>query len=115
MHHDNEHLIGTTVTDGPRCLFAGPPKEQTASLGYQHPDGERWPPGGEAAFFSFAGAVFDGFGVSRDIFPWAKQKCMASVLRQETEVASNRDVELNVNFNYDRDTPGKGPSGAFVD
>jgi hypothetical protein len=69
-HHDNEHLIGTTVTDGPRCLFAGPPREQTASQGYQHPDGGRWPPGGEASFFSFAGAVLDGFGVSRDIFPW---------------------------------------------
>ena len=68
-HHDNEHLIGTTVTDGPRCLFAGPPKEQTASQGYQHPDGGRWPPGGEASFFSFAGAVLNGFGVSRDICP----------------------------------------------
>src|SRR5580692_1749738 len=30
-------------------------------------------------------------------------------------VTSNRDVELNVNFNYDRTTPGKGFSGAFVD
>ena len=37
------------------------------------------------------------------------------VLRQETEVASNRDVELNVNFNYDRTTPGKGTSGTLVD
>jgi hypothetical protein len=30
-------------------------------------------------------------------------------------VTSNRDVELNVNFNYDQTTPGKGFSGAFVD
>jgi hypothetical protein len=30
-------------------------------------------------------------------------------------VTSNRDVELNFNFNYDRTTPGKGFSGAFVD
>lgn len=37
------------------------------------------------------------------------------ILRQETEVASNRDVELTVNFNCDRTAPGKGPSGAFVD
>jgi hypothetical protein len=98
---------------GPRCLFAGPPREQTASPGYQHPDGGRWPPGGEASFFSFAGAVVDGFGVSRDIFRELK-KYMVSILRQETEVANNWDVELNVNFNYDGTTPGKVPSGAFV-
>jgi hypothetical protein len=43
---------------------------------------------------------------------------MASVfvdLAPGKQVASNRDVELNVNFKYDRTTPGKGPSGAFVD
>jgi hypothetical protein len=53
--------------------------------------------------FLTASASVGTFSRGRNRSAWRR------ILRQETEVASNRDVELNLNFNYDRTTPGKGP------